>query len=116
MIYAVSKNNAKVSQQLIQRYTGTGIYSTVPYLVKINENKFLVIWQEENIQNNSDWRSKINGNVKYAIVDSQGQITKAVTTLENYMLSKCQPAYIDGKVVWPVQMSGYITFYYLPVN
>ena len=67
-----------------------GIYACTPVLTKINNNLFLLMWEEigpDNIE------------TKMVLVDGEGEkVSKEITT--GFMLSDCQPVVEDGKVCW----------------
>ena len=74
----------------------SGSVST-PQLVKISEDKLLVLWYYE-------------GNVNYCTVDGRGNLTSAINSFKG-SLSDCQPVNYMGKLIWYVWNNERVTFY-----
>ncbi|MCL2807162.1 MAG: putative Ig domain-containing protein [Coriobacteriia bacterium] len=80
----------------ITKHSDTGsVTVTTPQLVKINEDRFLIMWGE-NVQ--SVTAGSI-ANVNYVFIDGTGKKLSSVmrTTAD---LSDCEPCIINGRVVW----------------
>ena len=60
-----------------------------PYLVKVNDNSFVVIWSATGKENT----------VKYAFIDGKGNIQGSVKSAPAY-LTDCQPILSGNKIVW----------------
>ena len=70
---------------------------STPYLVKIDDNRFMLMW-EEFIYNNKNAES--NG-MKYVEIDGNGNKLTEIMHNKNFNLSSdCKPQVIDNKVVW----------------
>ena len=81
--------------------------ATTPYLVKINDNKYLVIWS---------YQKRSVGAIDYTYIDADGSQISPVYTM-NGMLSDCEPVYINDTVVWYTSDSdGNVTFYGVDSN
>ncbi len=77
----------------LTNYAGTGKVGSAPYLVKINDNKFAVLWTE--FEDHTD-----NG-VRYVYVDAKGRKLSDILSFDNAVLSaECQPIVVDGNIVW----------------
>ena len=81
--------------------------ATTPYLVKINDNKYLVMWS---------YQKRSVGAIDYTYIDADGSQISPVYTM-NGMLSDCEPVYINDTVVWYTSDSdGNVTFYGMDSN
>ena len=81
--------------------------ATTPYLVKINDNKYLVMWS---------YQKRSVGAIDYTYIDADGSQISPVYTM-NGMLSDCEPVYINDTVVWYISDSdGNVTFYGVDSN
>ncbi|HHX60048.1 MAG TPA: hypothetical protein GX707_04825 [Epulopiscium sp.] len=99
-----SLNNMAVKHIKLYQYIGKEESGSVPKLVKINENKLMVIWQEFN-----DMGYKTD--VKYVYIDSSGNPTGDIQTLKNAQLSRVQPIVVDHQVAWYSDDRGVRTFW-----
>jgi len=111
-VAAIPKNgfsSANVSFSYLTGYAYGVMESTVtPYLVKINSNMFLVLWETR--EGYSD-----TGVVHYAFVDGRGQRTSDVKSM-NGCLSDCQPAVVGNKVVWYTTNGANMRLYTIPLS
>ncbi len=64
-----------------------------PQLVKIDDNRFVVIWNEFEADDSSAFT-----NMCAAMIDSQGNIIKEIKT--DAIVSDCDPIVKDGKIIW----------------
>ena len=81
--------------------------ATTPYLVKINDNKYLVMWS---------YQKRSVGAIDYTYIDADGSQISPVYTM-NGMLSDCELVYINDTVVWYTSDSdGNVTFYGVDSN
>ncbi len=81
---------------------GSGEGASTPHLVKISDNKFMVLWS-------------IAKEVQYALVDGSGKKLSETYSLKG-SLSDCQPIVRDGKVIWYKWKNSGDTFYVIPVD
>ncbi len=105
-----AKNNtdpSKVKRVYLTNYVNKGMSATAPYLVKINNNKFVVIWKEfliskEGTDSNGEPRYIYNENaVRFLIIDENGnKLSNVQTLIAPCNLSDCQPIYHNGKIIW----------------
>ena len=70
---------------------------TTPHLVKINNNRFAVLWTHKAM-------------LYYAFVDGKGNLTGSVYSAVG-LLSDCKPVVSNGKLVWYACDNGYTHFY-----
>lgn len=79
---------------------------STPHLVKINDNKFLVLWR----------RYKGNKNyVEYVFVDENGNKLSTVYSVVGE-LSDCKPVVVGNQVIWYVYNNDCIVFYSVDMN
>lgn len=110
IISTVPKNNLSnnaVKQITLKKYIGTDKNASIPKLVKLSDNRFMVIWQE---YNNFDQEGDLN----YVLIDGQGNPVSKIETIKHFSLSKSQPVVIENKVTWYVNKKGMRTFYTIP--
>ncbi len=111
MIATVAKSNLTnnaVKQTTLKKYTGTDKNGSIPQLVKISNNKLMVLWEEYN-------KNDVLGDLKYVLIDGQGEALGEIETIKNFSLSKSQPIVVDNKVTWYVDKNGLRTFYTIPL-
>lgn len=98
MLLVMDKNSKEVNQITIQKYVDTGYTSSIPYIVKIDDDNFMVIWQEHSASTTSGYLT-----TKFVMVDGSGNKTSAIMSKANTPLSMyVQPLYINDLVTWYV--------------
>lgn len=111
IILSVPKNNLKkdaVQVIKLADYAGKNKCASMPYLVKAGENEIIVLWQEfdNKIINSYGYKyeeMKSASGVKWAKLDSEGNLKGEIHSVNNICLSKdCQPIYKNGKIIWYV--------------
>ena len=76
--------------------------ATTPYMVKIDNNKYFVMWS---------YGSDLNGTVDYTYIDSNGNQISPIYSMKG-KISDCEPIYFNGSVVWYTSDNkGNVTFY-----
>ncbi|HHX61771.1 MAG TPA: hypothetical protein GX707_13865 [Epulopiscium sp.] len=111
IIATVPKNSltsGAVSKITLKKYVGTDENASIPQLVKIVDNKFMVMWQEYN-------KDGQEADLKYVLIDGQGNPTSGIETLKGFKLSKGQAVVVGNKVTWYVDKKGVRTFYTIPL-
>ena len=79
-----------------------GYSATNPYMVKINDNKYFVMWSYGN---------DTTGTIDYTYIDADGNQISPIYSM-NGEISDCEPIYINGSVVWYTSDNkGNVTFY-----
>ena len=91
----VSKNGTAAATEKLTSYSSVG--ASTPVLVKINDNKFIVLWS-------------FDGRVHYCSVNGSGKKTSEILSFEG-SLSDCQPIVRFGNLVWYVWNNEKVTFY-----
>lgn len=101
-----------VRQVKLTDYTGHGRLGSTPYLVKLSDDRLLVLWEEYEYTG-GDTASR---GVRYVFVDGDGQPTGTVQSLPDARLpADCQPVCIDGTVIWYLNQKAGRVFYQIPV-
>ncbi len=104
---AVGEGNTRINW--ITDYTeDSGKYALDTKLVKIDSNKFLVIWSEY------DPNSEGN-NLKYVFVNGAGNTTSDIYSADG-SLSDCQPVLIGNKVMWYVSTAKEANLKFCSIN
>lgn len=72
--------------------------ASVPYLVKISDDKFAVLWHEFEFDGD---KVKEECVLKGTTIDGEGNQLMGIKTFDDILLNDdCQPAIIDGKLTW----------------
>jgi hypothetical protein len=103
-------SDSEVKQITLAKYVGTNKIASIPQLVKISEDKLMVLWQEYGIKDGE------TGDLNYVFLDKSGKATTKIMSVENFNLSECKPMMIDNKVVWYTNEKGCRTFYTIPIE
>ncbi|QHT60205.1 hypothetical protein GXP70_09800 [Paenibacillus lycopersici] len=104
-----SMTASAVKRLTVAKYVGSDKIASIPKLVKIADDKLMVLWQEFDMAGNA-------GAVKYAYVDGNGNTAGAIQTLPNFKLSEANPIVSGGKVVWYTDSNGTRIFYSIPLK
>lgn len=96
-IAATSKDTGNNTVRKLTDYGEDDISASTPHLVKINSNRFLLMWSR---------KSK----VYYTEIDGDGNPVSEIHTM-NGSLSDCKPVVINGKIVWYTWDYEVNTFY-----
>ncbi len=111
-IAAIPKNSFSNSAVKLSFPTGYayGELKTVgcPYLVKINSEQFVVIWETKSGYSELE-------EVSYVFINGAGQMTSEVKTMHG-CLSDCQPIVFNNQVVWYVTNGAAMKIYTLPLS
>ena len=97
-ILTESKEDGTVKSNQITDISGK-YNATSPYLVKINNNKFMVMWTIKN-----------DNTVYYTYIDGDGNVISDINTMSG-QLSDGEPIGYNGMVLWYVCSNKKITFY-----
>lgn len=108
ILSVLPKNGATVNHITLGKYVGSDLIASIPTLVKITDNKMIVLWQEFDKNNNP-------GDVKYVLIDGNGNATSDIQTIENFALSECKPIISGDKIVWYTNSNGNRLFYSIPL-
>ncbi|MBR3834708.1 MAG: hypothetical protein IKJ73_10330 [Lachnospiraceae bacterium] len=86
---------------------GGNVDADIPHIVKINDNKFLVIWAE---YDSSIWTSDLQV-VKYVYVDADGTPISEIMEMKGYLTDDKPLVNADGEVVWDASMNNKLYFF-----
>lgn len=106
------KLNLDLKSTCLARYTGAGLTGSTPYIVKLADGNFMVLWQRFSDNEEQSY------NMCYAFVDRNGNQIGTTYTVPAQLSESCVPIETDGKVVWYVNSDFGREFYsvssYLP--
>ena len=107
----IGSTSTTVKEVYLTDYVDNGKIGSTPYLVKLSDNKFLVMWEEFEY---SGYYTKSNG-LKYVFIDGNGKLLSEVESDANVNLARdCQPVLVGTDVLWYVNDgSGTRTVYEL---
>ncbi|MNC10211.1 hypothetical protein D3C75_578500 [compost metagenome] len=104
-----SLSSTSVNQITLAKYVGTGLIASIPKLVKITDDKMMVLWQEFDKEDH-------RGDLKYVFVDGAGKAAGAIQTIKHFVLSEGNPIVSGGKIVWYTDNKDSRLFYTIPLN
>ncbi len=101
-VAAVPKGTSNVDINWLTAYGEGDGTTTTPQMVKINNDRFVVLWSRED-------------QVYYTEVNGKGKAAGTTYSLEGH-LSDCVPVVYNGQLVWYTWNNGTVTFYGINVN
>lgn len=102
-------NENHVKQTILAQYSVSEKIGSIPQLVKISDDKMMVLWQEFNISGQPEA-------LKYVFIDGNGEQCSEVEILDNFRLSECKPTVFRDSVVWYTNEYGLRYFYSIPLT
>ncbi|MCR5249976.1 MAG: hypothetical protein K6E50_05160 [Lachnospiraceae bacterium] len=106
-IASVPKNSDRTEDVRIAYATGYAYgdlpSATTPYVVKLNNDQFVVVWENRNGYAETE-------TINYVFVNGSGQLTSQIYTMSG-CLSDCQPILFNGKIVWYTTNGAKCTVY-----
>ncbi|HBS44625.1 MAG TPA: hypothetical protein DEA91_09545, partial [Paenibacillus sp.] len=100
-------SSTAVNHITLAKYVGTNLIASIPKLVKITDDKMMVLWQEFD---------KEPGDLKYVLINGEGTTTGGIQTIKNFALSESSPIVSGDKIVWYTNNKGSRLFYSIPLN
>ena len=100
-VASVSKKDFSENGVTINWLTVDG--GTCPQFVKINQDKYLLMWKE-------------NGDITYTFVDGAGNEISERYTFSVIEISECQPIVRQNRVIWYATVHSYPVFYEIDLN
>ncbi len=94
------KDSSSAQLKQITNYSASGV--STPHLVKINENRFIVLWY-------------FDGKVYYCETDGRGNRNSDILSFEA-TLSDCQPVVYNDKLVWYSWKNNETVFYAISLS
>ena len=111
------KNNTdtlKVKKVYLTDYINKNKLGSTPYLVKLSDDRFLVLWEEFEYTNNYNC---IDNGVKYVQVNGNGEIISDIRSRNDITLSSdCQPTVIGNNLIWYIDGTDERKFYKLDLD
>ncbi len=102
------KDTWEMRHTCLAQYSGMALTGSAPYLVKLDDGTFMVLWQQfDNLSQNSN-------TICYAIIDGNGNQIGKTNSVRAQLSDSCKPICIGGKVVWYVNTNNGRRFYTLP--
>lgn len=120
-LYAVDQSNFSsdgIKTKKITNYgTNGSVSASVPYIAKLEQNRFILVWEEIAPYPSGAFYPKINCSktLKYALVDGQGNVQGEVKSISG-CLSDCEPLVENGVLTWFVTEDSAPAFYQLDVS
>lgn len=105
-----SISSADAKQITLEKYVGTSKIGSIPHLVKISDDKLMVLWQEFN-KDNYDTTG-----VKYVYVNAAGEPLSEPQLKKNAFLTTGEIAVTDNEVVWYTTKNNVRTFYSIAIQ
>ena len=99
---SVDKSSKDVSLQKITDYPEGELTTRTPHLIKINGNKFFLIWSR-------------GEEISYVFLDGKGNKTSEIYTNEGH-LSDCVPMVDGDQILWYTWKNGEEKFYQIPLS
>ena len=99
-----SEKNIKTIQ--LTNYIENQKHASQPFLIKISEKRFVVLWEEYLItektsDNGYTYKRYVENGIKYVIIDESGnKLTEINETNLNARFDDCEPILVDNKVLW----------------
>ena len=101
-ITSVDKSTNAVSGKYLTDYPEGEETVTTPHLVKINDNKFLMMWSR-------------GEQIFYVFLDGKGDKLSEIESFTGE-LSDCVPIVSNGNIIWYTWYNEEETFYIIPIN
>ncbi|GGH10249.1 hypothetical protein [Paenibacillus segetis] len=108
ILSVLPKTSTTANHITLAKYVGTNLIASIPKLVKISDNKMMVLWQEFDKDDHP-------GDLKYVLIDGNGKAIGDIQT-KDFVLSECNPIISGDKIVWYTNSNGYRLFYSIPLN
>ena len=92
----ISRTDKNLSSTSVTKFTdfddNSGVKVNTPQLVRLDGNRFLLMWEEINTEAETVF-------TKLAVVNDRGQVDSQGIVTTNYMVSDCQPVVTGGGLV-----------------
>lgn len=112
VVVAVPRNNFTTKATTISYMTGyaqgSPFTAETPFLVKVNDNMFAILWEERNGYSDTC-------KVYYMFINGQGQRITDKASIDG-CLSDCQPIIYGGNIVWYTTNGASMKIYAIPVS
>lgn len=117
ILLVTPKRGGSTQQVRLTNYIGKGLLASTPYLVKVTDDRFLVLWEEFAYPSgSSNVHTAVDHGARCVEVDGSGKPLGQVQSLPNVRLSNdCQPILLDGAVTWYINATVGRMFYQIEV-
>ena len=106
-------DEANVRKVYLTDYSGKNKLGSTPYLVKMRDGIFAVLWEEYTYSGNSASFSS----VKYAVVDEKGSLLCDIGALTDSRLSAdCNPVFSADRIIWYINSASSRNFHVLDLS
>lgn len=106
-------DEANVRKVYLTDYSGKNKLGSTPYLVKMRDGIFAVLWEEYTYSGNSASFSS----VKYAVVNEKGSLLCDIGTLTDSRLSAdCNPVFSADRIIWYINSASSRNFHVLDLS
>ena len=113
LLLVCARSGNSVKQIKLTDYSNKGMLGSTPYLVKLSDNRFMVLWEEFVYDAASSYNDTTSNGVCYVIVDGKGEQQGSVQKAEGAHLSAdCQPLALNGKVTWYINRPSNTRMFY----
>lgn len=86
------------SKSIFNRLHQQNKLGSTPYLIKLSDDRFLILWEEFEYTDNYNC---VDNGVKYVQVNGNGEIISDIRLCTDLQLSSdCQPTLIDNNLTW----------------
>ena len=92
---------------------GAGVTVSTPHLVKITDNRLLLLWTE---WDDDTYYDTYDATLHYQMVDGSGKALSEIYTGEHTHLSDCKPIVSEGTVTWYVTEESAPVFYSISID
>ncbi len=99
----------------LTQYIGTGRTASTPKLVRISNDRLVVLWQEI-IPGKGNEGDFSYGPLKYILIDGSGKTLGSTKELDNRILSTCDPVVSGNRLIWYVNQGANRIFHTLLVD
>ena len=107
-IASTSTDLSETNFRWLTNYENGGtIEATLPHIVKVNDDKFLVIWTEYDSEN---W-SASSDTIRYVFVDSTGSPISDIMKMDGYLTDNKPIVNEKGEIVWDAANGVNLYFY-----
>lgn len=94
----------------LTEHKGDGAFFSALYLLKVSENRYLVLWQEGDDEDETKYLPDSKGKtVHYRYVDGSGNVIGEEKEVDGF-LSTCRPMIANGGVVWCTSVGNKVAF------
>ena len=105
-------DSAKVKRISLTDYYGKKKLGSTPYLVKLTDNRFALLWEEYEYCSTEYGERALDRGLRYCYVDGNGKLLGKVLSAEGKRLSAdCQPQCIGDRILWFVDTKTERCFY-----